>query len=506
MPRRPKRVSAEMAPKYQIRREGGVLVRRVVPYVYTFEMRCKERWLGRTVVDVLMNEYKANPPSYYALAIKDGRIRVNGEADRGSHTFRHGDVVTHITHRHEPPVDGRRIRIIGDDDEVFAVDKPPSMPMHPCGSYHYNTLSTILRTFDDDSFCGDLKPETRAVAQRGDLRQVHRLDRLTSGVVVFAKTATKARELSEAIGSGDATKLYLARVNGIFPVNAPLAKQTTSSRAATTRDESPAAAAGRANDDTWRLIDNEIIEVNAALACLNHKDGIYCCRRLSDDPTARPSRTLMKLLKTFDDATSLVLCRPLTGRTHQIRLHLQYLGHPISNDPCYGGVLTALNAFDPTNEVRPLQREDDGANDDDVQQRRPGETDASFAVRICRRCRFHVNEADAPHARFIWLHALRYSGPGWAFQSPLPDWAGSDDSDLLSRTIATAFDDDHAPPGVVTASRLLRDHDSIDQQQPPMKKSRGFFDGLWRWCLGAGSLVVGTSSSGSPGLASSDPM
>ena len=132
----------------------------------------------------------------------------------------------------------------------------------------------------------------------------------------------------------------------------------------------------------------------------------------------RSSRTRIRHLATLDDGTSVVECSPLTGRTHQIRLHLQWLGHPIANDPCYGGTLPDGDGDDSQPRGAAPAAE---PTEYDAEPRHDGEDDADLARRKCLRCRAppHVGK----HAKCIWLHALRYTGPGWSYETDLPDWA-----------------------------------------------------------------------------------
>ncbi|CAN0256034.1 unnamed protein product, partial [Hapterophycus canaliculatus] len=110
------------------------------------------------------------------------------------------------THRHEPPVAGGDITIVSETEGEIAVDKPCTVPIHPCGSYRFNTLFYILQR------------------QRPDLslRVCHRLDRLTSGLTILAKTAERAGVIQKQIGSGATRKTYLARVSGDFGRRLPV--------------------------------------------------------------------------------------------------------------------------------------------------------------------------------------------------------------------------------------------------------------------------------------------
>ena len=94
----------------------------------------------------------------------------------------------------------RPIEVIYQDDNLIAVDKPPSIPVHEVGSFKYNTLLGILE---------------HEMGIKG-LKNVHRLDRQTSGVVFFAKNDKTCNEFREALTNDKVTKVYIARVLGNF--------------------------------------------------------------------------------------------------------------------------------------------------------------------------------------------------------------------------------------------------------------------------------------------------
>lgn len=86
-------------------------------------------------------------------------------------------------HRHEPPVSGAPLQILVDDGEVLVVDKPASIPVHPCGRFRHNTVIFILGKEHGVS----------------ELHTVHRLDRLTSGVLLFARTLETSKKLDQMV-------------------------------------------------------------------------------------------------------------------------------------------------------------------------------------------------------------------------------------------------------------------------------------------------------------------
>eukprot|EP00096_Caligus_rogercresseyi_P014627 TRINITY_DN712_c3_g1_i1.p1 TRINITY_DN712_c3_g1~~TRINITY_DN712_c3_g1_i1.p1 ORF type:complete len:383 (+),score=127.69 TRINITY_DN712_c3_g1_i1:592-1740(+) len=161
------------------------------------------------------------------------------------------------------------------DDELVVVNKPASIPVHPCGRYRHNTVVFIL------------------AKEYGlkNLRTIHRLDRLTSGLLLFGRNPKKAREMEQQIRTRQCHKEYVCRVEGEFPTEA--------------------------------IVCREPIEV------ISYKIGV--CKV---SPGGKDCLTEFKRL-SYNGRTSVVLCKPHTGRMHQIRVHLQFLGYPVINDPLY---------------------------------------------------------------------------------------------------------------------------------------------------------------------------
>ena len=86
--------------------DGSPILRHVRPYVHTYRTIAKGRWLGRSLLEVHTSEFCAHPPAYYAAAIAQGIITVNGNLVGAHYAVRNGDVIEHFQHRHEPPVRG----------------------------------------------------------------------------------------------------------------------------------------------------------------------------------------------------------------------------------------------------------------------------------------------------------------------------------------------------------------------------------------------------------------
>ncbi|XP_030299521.1 pseudouridylate synthase RPUSD2 isoform X1 [Sparus aurata] len=255
--------------------EGGL--RKVCPYYFDFKTYCKGRWIGKSLLEVFKSEFRSESIEYYEKAVKEGRIRLNETpVEDLSVVLRNNDLMKNTVHRHEPPVVCTPLEILADDGEVLVVNKPASIPVHPCGRFRHNTVIFILG-------------KERGISE---LHTVHRLDRLTSGVLLFARTLETSKKLDQLVRDRQLEKEYVCRVEGEFPEG--------------------------------ELICEEPILV------VSFKIGL--CRV---DPKGKECRTVFQRL-SFNGKNSVVRCLPLTGRTHQIRVHLQYLGFPIINDPIYG--------------------------------------------------------------------------------------------------------------------------------------------------------------------------
>ncbi|XP_077096002.1 pseudouridylate synthase RPUSD2 [Siphateles boraxobius] len=255
--------------------EGGL--RKVHPYYFDFKTYCKGRWVGKTLLDVFKSEFRTESLDYYNEAVKEGRIKLNETpVDDLNITLKNNDFLRNTVHRHEPPVSGQPMEVLVDDGEVVVVDKPGSLPVHPCGRYRHNTVIFILGK--EKGLSG--------------LHTVHRLDRLTSGVLLFARTLEVSQKLDEMVRERQLEKEYVCRVEGEFP-------------------------------------DGEVV-CEEPILVVSFRVGL--CRV---DPKGKESRTVFQRL-SYNGRSSVVRCLPLTGRTHQIRVHLQFLGFPILNDPIYG--------------------------------------------------------------------------------------------------------------------------------------------------------------------------
>ncbi|XP_030937434.1 RNA pseudouridine synthase 7 isoform X2 [Quercus lobata] len=340
--------------------------RHVRPYYFEFISHVKNRWAGKTIVDLFAEEFKGRPYDYYVSAVKCGRIQVDGEIVPVSYIVKQSQKISHFLHRHEPPVMAYDVSVLQNELDVLTVCKPASVPVHPCGQYRKNTIVGILQA---------------------DVLAIHRLDRLVSGLLILARNASKADFFRQQIEAGLVQKQYIAKVIGVFPEDEIMVD---------------------ANIDYNAREGRSTAEVENANGAVKGKAASTKFTRISTDGTH-----------------SIVLCEPITGRTHQIRVHLQYTGHPIANDMLYlsehvigrsAGGMSADRAAANSGHSPEFIFHDNC----------PGEENSGDDFSIDPMCTNCPNLAPKGYDGLeegLWLHCFRYSGAGWTYECPYPDWA-----------------------------------------------------------------------------------
>ena len=170
------------------------------PYKHEFKTFAKRRWIDKKLIEVFKTEFKAFSGEYYTEAITNGKITVNDKKVDIEYRIREGDKILHHTVRHETPILDVLPKVVYEDDEFVAFNKPSSYPVHACGNFMYNTLLKVIEL------------------EMGypNLKTVHRLDRQTSGIVFFAKIDKSSNDFREAMIADKVTKVYYARVLGDF--------------------------------------------------------------------------------------------------------------------------------------------------------------------------------------------------------------------------------------------------------------------------------------------------
>ena len=217
--------------------------------------------------------------------IRAGRVSISGiVVKRPSYRLREGEgVVWEVLD--EPGLLPRRIplEILFEDDQIVVVNKEAGLVVHPGSGTVGPTLVEGLLVERD--LPGDDDPTRPGI--------VHRLDKDTSGLIVVAKTASALASLKGQFAERRVSKSYIALVEGAFSeeegrIDAPIGRDPTRPR------------------------------------------------RMAIDPRGRPAQTEFRVLSRYQDS-SLLSVSPLTGRTHQIRVHMNYIGHPVVGDGVYGG-------------------------------------------------------------------------------------------------------------------------------------------------------------------------
>lgn len=386
-------------------------LRRVKPYHFTYSTWCKERWRNRELIEIFASEFRDRPLDYYRNAMESGEVAVNNKTVGPHYILKNGDCITHTLHRHEPPVTADPIGVIHEDNDMIVLNKPSGVPVHPSGRYNYNSVIEIMKS------------------ERGPAWLAYpcnRLDRLTSGIMFVAKNSEAAVKLGAEIAARTVRKEYIARVIGKFPDGEVVCNQPILAI-------SPKLGLNR-------------VRANGKHARTVFKRLAYYPPREEECPTdngeadssaARADGRPWAQTKGY----SIVRCMPVTGRTHQIRVHLQFLGHPIQNDPIYAN--QKVWGFD-------LGCNDDDASrnsDEDIINRlsRMGKEDVAEAVayydemvedyekrraekmsgQICDLCKTPLYTDPGLHELTLWLHSLRYEDKdgAWKYVSPLPSWA-----------------------------------------------------------------------------------
>ena len=219
--------------------------------------------------------------------IKSGNVKINDSIKKPSYILKENDKIDFEIPEEEKleikPQD-IPIEIVYEDENMLVVNKPSGMLTHPTTIERENTLvNALLYKFNNN--LSDINGEFR----RGIL---HRLDRNTSGLLMIAKNNKAHEFLAEQIKNHTITKKYRAVVKGVikedeFEINSPIGRNPNQPHKMMTRD-----------------------------------DG-------------KPSRTIVKVLERFKEYTYIELTL-ITGRTHQIRVHMKSINHPVYNDTLYG--------------------------------------------------------------------------------------------------------------------------------------------------------------------------
>jgi len=243
-------------------------------YEYTEQLDVRAR--GMTVLEYLAGRYRHSSLEVWRERLERGEVTVDGVVASPALLLLSGQILCWTRPPwHEPEVP-LRYDVVHEDADLLVVSKPAGLPCQPAGGFFAHTLLALVRERDS----------------RWDL--MHRLGRGTSGLVVFARTAQARAGMQRAWREGLVEKRYRALASGVLPA--------------------------------------EPFEIAAPIGRVAHS-------RLGEihafDPGGKPARSIVVRM-AVRGPDSLVEVQILTGRPHQIRIHLAFAGHPLEGDPLYG--------------------------------------------------------------------------------------------------------------------------------------------------------------------------
>lgn len=266
------------------------------------DVRVRER------LDVYLTNHVENATrSKVQKAIEDGFVLVDGQVVKPSYRISPGDRI-HITIPKPPPPDvvaeDIPLEVHYEDDHLLVVNKPAGMVTHPAYANYSGTLVNAL-LYHCNHHLSTLNTSTRPGI-------VHRLDKDTSGLMVVAKDDVTHAHLAKQFADRTIDREYWALVWGPFP------ESTTRGKIGPGKTGLIEASLGRSKSDR---------------------------KKIAVTSGGKSAATEYTVLEEFD-YLSLVKLKLRTGRTHQIRVHLHHIGHPVFGDPTYGGRRIAWGGTD----------------------------------------------------------------------------------------------------------------------------------------------------------------
>lgn len=302
--------------------------RKVIPYFNEYITHPKERWLNKKLIDVFVQELGFSHKKIHddidknLIYIKkhcnnkNNTVVIKGLKDLESQKIEKHDLIINTKHIHETPTyifkfDGINnfksqnktlFEIIYENDEILVINKPCGIAVHPSATTKYNTLLEILKY--------ELNLE--------NLWLCHRLDKCVSGILVFGKTKNQASFLHKLLLDEKRLikKIYIAKVQGEFP--------------------------------------NKRFMINCPVFSINSNHGFFIPQSITS--LSAKSCTIFKKI-SYDERTnlSIVECEPLSGKYHQIRIHLRNINYPIIDDFLYNPQKSDL-FFDTNYKINELEK------------------------------------------------------------------------------------------------------------------------------------------------------
>ena len=254
----------------------------------SIEFKIEEALVGERIDKFLSDSLPDVSRSYIQKLIKDGQVTVNQKIVKSNYKLNTGDLLSmEEPELQEPDIEAEDIPldILYEDSDLLVINKPKGMVVHPSAGHYSGTLVNALMHYCKEDLSG-----INGVLRPGI---VHRIDMDTTGSLLVCKNDFTHNHIAEQLKVHSITRVYHAIVHGVIKeddgtINAPI---------------------GRHPIDRKKM-------------SINHKNG-------------KEAVTHYKVLKRFKNFT-YIECRLETGRTHQIRVHMSSIGHPLLGDSVYG--------------------------------------------------------------------------------------------------------------------------------------------------------------------------
>ena len=225
--------------------------------------------------------------SFIAKLIEEGKVLVNDKQEKASYKVKENDVIL-LMDIEEKKSDIKEedipLDVVYEDDDIMIIDKVQGMVVHPANGHYSGTLVNALM------YQADSLSSINGVVRPGI---VHRIDKDTSGLICIAKNDNAHHFLADQLKDHTMSREYIALVRGVIKENSGTIDMPI----------------GRDKKDRQKM-------------------GI--------DKEGKPATTHFQVIDRFNDHT-LVKCQLVSGRTHQIRVHMAAIGHPVEGDPLYAG-------------------------------------------------------------------------------------------------------------------------------------------------------------------------